>query len=269
MSETILITGSTDGLGLATATALATAGHHVILHGRSDAKLTHAKTHFRETVGAKAHDAYLADLSTLEQSARLADRVAADHPDLSVVINNAGVLKATNPRTRERLDVRFAVNTFAPVVITDRLLAKVPSINRVLNLSSAAQQTEDVAALQGQEQLFDQAAYAMSKLALTIWTQERAKTCASAGPALVAINPGSLLATKMVQETFAIAGNDINQGVDILVRATTTDEFTARSGQYFDGDAGDFAPAHTDTQDPHRCAEVMAAIDATVSKILS
>lgn len=39
LQKTILITGSTDGIGLETAKMLASAGHHVLLHGRSAKKL--------------------------------------------------------------------------------------------------------------------------------------------------------------------------------------------------------------------------------------
>ncbi|MEL7522806.1 MAG: SDR family NAD(P)-dependent oxidoreductase, partial [Cyanobacteria bacterium J06553_1] len=39
MSKTILITGSTDGIGLETAKILRSAGHHVMLHGRNPTKL--------------------------------------------------------------------------------------------------------------------------------------------------------------------------------------------------------------------------------------
>ena len=39
MQKTILITGSTDGIGLETARMLVSQGHHVLLHGRNPAKL--------------------------------------------------------------------------------------------------------------------------------------------------------------------------------------------------------------------------------------
>ena len=42
MTKTILITGSTDGIGLLTAKKLATNGHNVLLHGRNEAKLAAA-----------------------------------------------------------------------------------------------------------------------------------------------------------------------------------------------------------------------------------
>ena len=60
MSKTILITGATDGIGLEAAKLLAAAGHQVLLHGRSAAKLEVAKAQL-----AGGSETYLADLSDL------------------------------------------------------------------------------------------------------------------------------------------------------------------------------------------------------------
>lgn len=64
------------------------------------------------------------------------------------------------------------------------------------------------------------------------------------GPAIVAVNPGSLLGTKMVREGLGAAGGDIRIGAEILSRAALADEFAAASGQYFDNDSGRFASPH-------------------------
>jgi len=81
----------------------------------------------------------------------------------------------------------------------------------------------------------------------------------------VAVNPGSLLATKMVQEGFGTAGKDIHIGSDILVRAAISDEFAEASGLYFDNDKGRFASPHPDALEPQKCREVIGVIEAVVS----
>ena len=67
-------------------------------------------------------EAYVADLSHLPDVATLAQAVTEKHTQLDVLINNAGVYKTAETRTQEGLDVRFAVNTLAPWLLTQRLL---------------------------------------------------------------------------------------------------------------------------------------------------
>ncbi|UWQ20150.1 SDR family NAD(P)-dependent oxidoreductase [Jannaschia sp. W003] len=254
MAKTILITGATDGIGLLTAKMLAERGHAVLLHGRSAEKLEAAA---REVGGDP--ETFRADLSDLGAVVSLAAEIRARHDRLDVLVNNAGVLKTPHPRTPEGLDVRFVVNTLAPWLLTRELLPTIPNDGRVVNLSSAAQAPVDVEAMRGCGALGDMAAYAQSKLAITIQTQAQARAHPD-GPVFVAVNPGSLLASKMVKEGFGVAGNDLAVGANILVRAALGDEFAEASGRYFDNDAGRFAPPHPAASEDGHVAAVMDAI---------
>ena len=84
---------------------------------------------------------------------------------------------------------------------------------------------------------------------------------------VVSVNPGSLLATKMVKEGFGMAGSDMSIGVDILVRAALADEFANASGQYFDNDAGRFASPHPDALDPKTTKAVVLEIERLVRQL--
>ncbi|MCP1167700.1 SDR family NAD(P)-dependent oxidoreductase [Limimaricola litoreus] len=254
MAKTILITGATDGIGLLTAKTLAAQGHTVLLHGRSAEKLEAAA---REVGGAP--QTFRADLSRLDEVATLAEDIRSRHERLDVLMNNAGVYKTPHTRTPDGLDTRFVVNTLAPYLLTQRLLPILPEDGRVVNLSSAAQAPVDVDAMRGRHALDHMAAYAQSKLAITIWTQEMARAHPD-GPAFIAVNPGSLLASKMVKEGFGVAGNDLSIGADILGRAALSDEFASASGRYFDNDSGRFAQPHSAADDKSQVAAVMGAI---------
>lgn len=144
-------------------------------------------------------------------------------------------------------------------MLTQKLLPILGPGGRVVNLSSAAQAPVDVAALRGARSLGDMDAYAQSKLAITIWTQELARTHPD-GPVFIAVNPGSLLASKMVKEGFGVAGNDLSVGADILRRAALSEDFASASGQYFDNDSGRFAQPHPAAGAADHVAEVMEAI---------
>ena len=265
MAKTILITGATDGIGLETARLLAAAGHTVLLHGRSATKLATVEATLAALPGAGRVESFLADLARLDEVDALADAVTARHPRLDVLINNAGVFRTPDPLTADGMDVRFVVNTLAPYRLTQRLLRLLGPDGRIVNLSSAAQAPVDIAALTGGATLDPGAAYAQSKLALTMWTQHLAQSLGADGPVVVAVNPGSLLASKMVREGYGIPGKDIGIGADILVRAALSDEFATASGRYFDNDSGRFADPHRDALDPLKVAAVVGAIETCLT----
>jgi len=261
MTKTIVITGSTDGIGLETAKVLAASGHAILLHGRNKDKLDVAGDMLRAIPDHGPVETYVADLSDRAEVEALAEEITARHERIDVLINNAGVFNVPETRTRDGLDMRFAVNTIAPYLLTRRLLPLFDQTGRVINLSSAAQNPVDLGALAGKQSLSDNAAYGQSKLALTMWSRAMADELAATGPVIVAVNPGSFLGTKMVREAYGSAGNDIGIGVDILVRAALSDEFANANGQYFDNDSGHFARPHSDALDPQKIAAVVRAIE--------
>ncbi|WP_299375492.1 SDR family NAD(P)-dependent oxidoreductase [uncultured Tateyamaria sp.] len=261
MTKTILITGSTDGIGLLTAQMLAKEGHRVLLHGRSAARLEAAAAQ----VGG-AVETYAADLSRMADVHAMAAELRARHDRIDVLINNAGVLKAPLTTTEAGHDLRFMVNTFAPYALTRALLPIIPADGRIVNLSSAAQAPVDMAAMRGDVRLTDNAAYAQSKLAITIWSRALARELGD-GPVVVAVNPGSLLASKMVREGYGIAGNDLSIGANILREAALGTSFADASGRYFDNDSGQFAQPHAAALDPEHAAEVMQGIEDAVAAL--
>jgi NAD(P)-dependent dehydrogenase (short-subunit alcohol dehydrogenase family) len=256
MSKTILITGATDGIGLLTAKMLTQQGHTVVLHGRSANKLDAAATEVGGTP-----DTIVADLSKLDDVKAMASDLVSRYKTIDVLINNAGVLKAPDTSTEQGWDLRFMVNTFAPYLLTRKLLPLIPSDGRVINLSSAALAPFDQSVMLGETKLADDlAVYAQSKLGITIWSQQMAAELAN-GPVLVAVNPGSLLATKMVKEGFNMDGNDLSIGANILIKAALDDSFANASGKYFDNDAGQFNAPQAAASDPAHCKLVMQTLD--------
>lgn len=267
MTKTILITGSTDGIGLETAKVLVGSGHKVLIHGRSNAKLANTETTLSRISGAKAIETYRADLSQVSEVEVLATAVAEKHSKLDVLINNAGVFKTPNPLTQDGFDLRFIVNTVAPYLLTKRLLPLLSTDGRVINLSSAAQSPVNLDALAGKFRLDDSQAYAQSKLALTMWSFHLAQSLANKGPAIIAVNPASFLASKMVKGAYGVEGNDLRVGADILVRAALSDEFANASGRYFDNDQRRFAPPHPDALDARKNEQLVQAIEAVLADI--
>ncbi|MEM6731289.1 MAG: SDR family NAD(P)-dependent oxidoreductase [Myxococcota bacterium] len=262
MTKTILVTGATDGIGLATATRFAEDGHHVLIHGRNARKAEVVARDLEASAGST--HVYIGDFSRIDEVERLAADIGREHERLDVLINNAGIFKTSEPTTPAGLDVRFVVNTLAPYVLTERLLPLLGATGRVVNLSSAAQAPVDLRALSGATRLSDMDAYAQSKLALTMWSRNMGLAHKN-GPTVVAVNPGSLLATKMVKEAFGQSRGGVEVGADILYRAAVSDEFADANGLYFDNDVGRFSDPHPDALNLEKTSAVLNAMQELLS----
>ena len=147
--KTILITGATDGIGLETTKKLVSLGHRVLLHGRSREKLSAVTETLQNSPNAGPVESYVADLSRLVEVESFAAAILEKHDHLDVIINNAGVYSAPFATTPDGLDLRFAVNTIAPYLLTKRLLPLLNREGRVIHLSSAAQSPVDLDSLRG------------------------------------------------------------------------------------------------------------------------
>ena len=268
MKKTILVTGATDGIGLATATRLVELGHSVLLHGRNKAKLDAAMQKLSK-VNNQAHiEIYVADLSVLEEVKTLAGEVSKNHKQLDVLINNAGVYVVNEKVSADGFDTRFVVNTIAPFLLTKLLLPLLGSTSRAINLSSAAQTSFNPNDLTEKSRQSDGVVYAKSKLAIIMWSNSLANTLMDNGPVIIAVNPGSMLGSKMVKEAYGVNGKDIQIGANIICDLALQDEFKNASGQYFDNDSGQFATPHPDALDSQKNQQVVHVIEAALANTL-
>ena len=134
-----LITGATDGIGKATATALARKGYAVVLAARNDAKAATVTSEIVASTGNRDVDYLTADLRSLAQLHRLADTFMTRYPRLDVLINNAGVILPERVLTEDGFETTFQVNYLAQFYLTQLLLNTLESSpqGRVVNLSSS------------------------------------------------------------------------------------------------------------------------------------
>jgi len=285
MKKNILITGSTDGIGKLAAIKLAQLGHNIYLHGRDADKLAGVIAEIKAAVSLDNQQAnqqidvegFVADFAVLadvkEMANAVTNKLEKSGRRLDVLINNAGVFKVANTQTQEGFDTRFVVNYFTPYLLTRALLplmstsaAKDNIPARIINLSSAAQQTVSLAAMVGDIKLSDKDAYAQSKLALTMWSMALAEQVASDNINVIAVNPGSLLNTRMVSEAYGQYWSPADKGGNILVALAADDAFARQTGQYFDNDIKDgehgdergaFGTPHSDALNKTAIAKLM------------
>lgn len=256
MSKNILITGSTDGIGFATAKLLKSLGHNVIIHGRSLSKVDDAK----RKLGIE--NGIVADLSSILKVKIFINDIKESFDNIDVLINNAGVFKVDNPITDDNLDVRFMVNTIAPYLITKGLLDIISDDGRVVNISSAAQASVNINALTGGVSLNSGDAYSQSKLALIMWSNHMAS---KTNKLITSVNPGSYLGSKMVKSAYGIKGEDINIGAEIISKAALSGEFKDVSGKYFDNDSGYFSNPHPDALSDIKNINVVESLNSITS----
>ncbi|MEM9921263.1 MAG: SDR family NAD(P)-dependent oxidoreductase [Bacteroidota bacterium] len=246
MKKTILITGSTDGIGKLTAQKLAVEGHEVVLHGRNLEKLTAAIAELKQNSNNENIRGYVADFADLDAVRQMAGRLKEELTKIDVLINNAGVFKSSAADNKDGLDLRMVVNYLAPYLLTEELmpLIRKGTDARIINLSSAAQAPVSKEVLLGQAKQSAQATYAQSKLALTMWSFDLAKKLQDIS--VIAVNPGSLLNTRMVREAYGKSWSSADKGATILYELAILESYKGVTGKYFDNDQGAFGRAHSD-----------------------
>ena len=264
--KTILITGSTDGIGKLTAIKLAKDGHQMLLHGRNLSKLKETVAEIKEISSNDKISGVVSDLSDFKSITKMTTELSDKVSKIDILINNAGVFKSSIPSNADGLDLRFAVNYFAPYLLTNGLIPLLKNSHsaRVINLSSAAQSAVNFKGLSGEETLSSQEAYAQSKLALTMWSFVFAK----ANPEIttIAVNPGSLLNTKMVQEAYGQYWSSADKGANILYELAISKEHKDSSGKYFDNDKGTFNNAHSDAYNQEKKARLISETEKILNR---
>lgn len=213
-------------------------------------------------------DCYVADLSLLGDAQEMAFEILKAHSNIDVLINNAGVYSSYKTTTRDGLDIRFAVNTIAPYILTMRLLPLFRPDGRVVNVTSAAQFPVESSVLAGRVGRSDGETYGQSKLALAMWSYHLACLLKDDGPEIITVNPGSMLATKMVKTAFGIDGSAPMIGAEILARAALADEFSGASGLYFDNDLKQFTHPHPDVLNAGKIDLLVREIEEIILKTL-
>lgn len=262
--KNILITGSTDGIGKLVAIKLAKEGHSIYVHGRNEEKLASVISEIKSKSENDKIHGFVADLSDLDAVKKMAVKVNDEVSHIDILINNAGVFKVPFSVDRNALDLRFAVNYLAPYLLTKELipLIKKGSDARIINLSSAAQVPVSYDAVLGKKEVSINESYAISKLALTMWSFRLAKELK--GIAVIAVNPGSLLNTKMANEAYGEHWSPAEKGSDILYDLAVSEKHAGITGKYFDNDNGVYANAHPDAYDEQAINELIKFSDKLI-----
>ncbi|MBV9907140.1 MAG: SDR family NAD(P)-dependent oxidoreductase, partial [Hyphomicrobiales bacterium] len=212
--KTVLITGSSDGVGRYVAERLAGTGWRVIVHGRDRARGEAVVQRITKQGGEARFIA--ADLSSLAEVRSLADAVQRDGEGLDALINNAGIGTSGSKRelSADGLELRFAVNYLAGFLLTRLML---PALEKrqsacIVNVSSAGQQAIDFSDVMLSRGYSGVRAYCQSKLAQIMFTFDLAKELAGHEIAVNCLHPATYMDTTMVRLSGVQPISTVEQG---------------------------------------------------------
>jgi NAD(P)-dependent dehydrogenase (short-subunit alcohol dehydrogenase family) len=188
-----LVTGATNGIGKATAQALAQMGATVVIVGRNAPKTAQLVEEIRAASSNKNVDSLLADLSSQQEVRRLANEFKSKYSHLHVLLNNAGAVFMQRQLSVDGIEMTFALNHLAAFLLTNLLLdtLKASAPARIINVSSDAHASGKIEFdnLQG-ERNYSPRAYDNSKLANILFTMELARRLEGTGVTVNALHPG-------------------------------------------------------------------------------
>ncbi|MEU8006141.1 SDR family NAD(P)-dependent oxidoreductase [Catellatospora sp. NPDC049111] len=231
----VLITGATSGIGFETALRLTHLGTAVIIHGPHELEVRRALTRLQHRgADVRRLDGAVADFTRLGEVAALAEHVHARYPRLDVLVNNAAIAApAARYRTEDGNELTLQVNYLAHYLLTRLLRERLRAANgRVVSVSSAAHRTADIDWTDPQQlrAYRPQAAYAQSKLALTMFS----RALAQREPQLTAISvdPGST--DTALLPLYGGAGQPAATGADPVLHLCSP-RIRVRTGAYYAG----------------------------------
>jgi NAD(P)-dependent dehydrogenase (short-subunit alcohol dehydrogenase family) len=185
--RTIVITGASDGIGAAAARRLRRGGENVVVVGRSESKAA--------AVAAELDAAYfVADFSDLSQVRALADKIRSEYPRIDALANNAGGMFTKVHETADGHEITFQVNYLAPFLLTTQLMdVLVDSRATVVNTTSSSHKLlprVTIDDLETTDRRRPSTAYALTKLAIVLFTKELHRRYHASGLSTATFHPG-------------------------------------------------------------------------------
>lgn len=239
VGKTVLVTGSTDGLGREVATRLGLLGAHVLVHGRNTERGEEVVEAINAGPGTAAF--YRADLGSLQEVRELAAQVIGDNQQLHLLVNNAGIASGFNDGQKAMSDdgyeMIFQVNYLSHYLLTDLLLPLLEhsAPSRIVNVASIAQRPLDLGDITDPAEFDAGTAYAHSKLAMVMHTFTLAEQLAGTRVTINALHPATMMNTSMVREMGGRVRSTVDEGASAVINLAVGDDVSGRSGLYFNG----------------------------------
>jgi retinol dehydrogenase-14 len=194
--KTVLITGATSGIGLEASLELARRGARVVMAGRDPARTEAAVADVVARSGSSEVSHLLCDFSSQKAIRELAAAVLSNHPQLHVLVNNAGGVNRSRRLTEDGIEITFAVNHLGYFLLTNLLLdlLKRSAPARVVTVASISHRrgSLDFDDLGFERDYGIMRAYSRSKLANVLFAAELARRLAGTGVTSNSLHPGTV-----------------------------------------------------------------------------
>ena len=138
-----VVTGANSGLGLESTKALAAAGAHVVMAARNQDKAAVARSEILAAHPNASLEIVELDLGSFDDTKLAAAKIAANHPKIDILINNAGLMAMPERRTADGYEMQFGVNHLGHWLFTTGLLKPILAADaaRVVTVTSTAHLT--------------------------------------------------------------------------------------------------------------------------------
>ena len=241
----IIITGATDGIGLAAAKEIAKKDYHIGLVGRNPEKGKQAIDTIISHSGNENLDFFECDLSLVKNVKTLSEQIKHKYSEIDVLLNNAGGANKKKIITSEGLEKTFATNQMNYFVLSTELLDIISESNdgRIVNVASNAHigAEVDYENINSEKNFSAWTSYCVSKLMNIMFTYQLSSIQDKVSinvlhPGFVdtniAGNEGSLIKyiVKFGAKMFA---RTVDNGADSSIYLSTSDEVKGVSGKYF------------------------------------
>ena len=132
----VVITGTTSGIGKATAVEILKEGHTVIAPIRNPEKATVLQNETKQYPGKL--EVLSCELTSMKSVRKAADEITKNHEKIDILINNAGGGIDKKTTTEEGIDASFAMNHLGHFLLTNLLLKSLQNAktSKVINVSS-------------------------------------------------------------------------------------------------------------------------------------
>ena len=268
--KTILVTGSTDGVGQVVAQRLADLGAHVLVHGRDRDRGARLVDGIR-AAGHGSATFYRADFAALAEVRRLVDQVRGDCGRIDVLINNAGVGSGGPTGLRQLsadgYELRFAVNYLAGFLLTRLLLPLLTKSarSRIINVASLGQHPIDFNDVMLIDNYSGGRAYAQSKLAQIMFTFDLAQDLDASIVTANCLHPATYMNTTMVRQAGVSPISTTTEGADAILNLAISPQLDGQTGLFFNGlHASRANPQAYDPQARERLRLLSAELTGTV-----
>jgi NAD(P)-dependent dehydrogenase (short-subunit alcohol dehydrogenase family) len=189
-NKTVLITGSTSGIGLETAKAFIKLGAKVIMGTKTNI-IPKAARKISQHENAQLFTIELDDLDQIKQSV---SSLSVQFPSIDILINNAGIMEPNYNLTKQGFESQFGVNYLGHFALTIEILKKFPNIQRVVTVSSltALNSTLQFNTFKDHSPYCKRKSYGQSKLANLIFSLELNKRLGDSGSRTISVaaHPG-------------------------------------------------------------------------------